>query len=87
MAGGLFIFTHSNQGNRRKRAHYLIIRGIAIESIVPLTRVVSHTVSDYQIERQAGQFMSENEKVLRLYHMAERKLVLHFKDGKWLIAA
>ena len=28
------------------------------------------------------QFMSENENALRLYHMAERKLKPHFKEGK-----
>lgn len=33
------------------------------------------------------QFMSENENTLRLYHMAERKLKPHFKDGKLPITA
>ena len=33
------------------------------------------------------QFMSENENALRLYHMAERKLKPHFKDGKLPITA
>ena len=33
------------------------------------------------------QFMSENENALRLYHMAERKLTPHFKDGKLPITA
>ena len=33
------------------------------------------------------QFMSENEKALRLYHMAERKLKPHFKDGKLPVTA
>ena len=33
------------------------------------------------------QFMSENENVLRLYHMAERKLKPYFKDGKLPITA
>ena len=33
------------------------------------------------------QFMSENENVLRLYHMAERKLKPHFKEGKLPITA
>ena len=33
------------------------------------------------------QFMSENENTLRLYHMAERKLTPHFKDGKLPITA
>ena len=33
------------------------------------------------------QFMSENENALRLYHMAERKLKPHFKEGKLPITA
>ena len=33
------------------------------------------------------QFMSENENALRLYHMAERKLKPHFKDGKLPVTA
>ena len=33
------------------------------------------------------QFMFENENALRLYHMAERKLKPHFKDGKLPITA
>ena len=33
------------------------------------------------------QFMSENENTLRLYHMAERKLKPHFKEGKLPITA
>lgn len=33
------------------------------------------------------QFASENENALRLYHMAERKLKLYFKDGKLPITA
>lgn len=33
------------------------------------------------------QFMSENENVLRLYHMAERKLKPYFKDGKLPVTA
>ena len=31
--------------------------------------------------------MSENENTLRLYHMAERKLKPHFKEGKLPITA
>ena len=33
------------------------------------------------------QFMSENENALRLYHMAERKLKPHFKNGKLPVTA
>ena len=33
------------------------------------------------------QFMSENENALRLYHMAERKLKPHVKDGKLPVTA
>ena len=33
------------------------------------------------------QFVSENENALRLYHMAERKLKPHFKEGKLPITA
>ena len=31
------------QGDRRKRAHHLITRGAAIESIAPLTKVLTET--------------------------------------------
>ena len=32
------------KGDRRKRAHHLITRGAAIESIAPLTKVLTETV-------------------------------------------
>ena len=31
------------KGNRRKRAHHLITRGAAIESVAPLTKVLTET--------------------------------------------
>ncbi|MFR2841976.1 MAG: DUF3847 domain-containing protein [Acutalibacteraceae bacterium] len=31
------------QGDRRKRAHHLITRGVAIESVAPLTKVLTET--------------------------------------------
>ena len=35
--------TYYEKGDRRKRAHHLITRGAAIESVAPLTRVLSET--------------------------------------------
>ena len=35
--------TYYEQGDRRKRAHHLITRGAAIESIAPLTKVLTET--------------------------------------------
>ena len=35
--------TYSEKGDRRKRAHHLITRGAAIESIAPLTKVLTET--------------------------------------------
>ena len=35
--------TYYEKGDRRKRAHYLITRGAAIESIAPLTKVLTET--------------------------------------------
>ena len=35
--------TYYEKGDRRKRAHHLITRGAAIESIAPLTKVLSET--------------------------------------------
>ena len=33
--------THYEKGDRRKRAHHLITRGAAIESVAPLTKALS----------------------------------------------
>ena len=35
--------TYYEKGDRRKRAHHLITRGAAIESVVPLTKVLTET--------------------------------------------
>ena len=35
--------TYYEKGERRKRAHHLITRGAAIESVAPLTKVLSET--------------------------------------------
>ena len=35
--------TYYEKGGRRKRAHHLITRGAAIESIAPLTKVLTET--------------------------------------------
>ena len=35
--------TYYEKGDRRKRAHHLITRGAAIESIAPLTKVLTET--------------------------------------------
>jgi len=35
--------TYYEKGDRRKRAHHLITRGAAIESIAPLSKVLSET--------------------------------------------
>lgn len=35
--------TYYERGDRRKRAHHLITRGAAIESVAPLTKVLSET--------------------------------------------
>ena len=35
--------TYYEKGNRRKRAHHLITRGAAIESIAPLAKVLTET--------------------------------------------
>ena len=35
--------TYYEKGDRRKRAHHLITRGAAIESVAPLTKVLSET--------------------------------------------
>lgn len=35
--------TYYEKGNRRKRAHHLITRGAAIESVAPLTKVLTET--------------------------------------------
>ena len=35
--------TYFEKGDRRKRAHHLITRGAAIESIAPLTKVLTET--------------------------------------------
>ena len=36
--------TYYEKGDRRKRAHHLITRGAAIESVAPLTKVLSESV-------------------------------------------
>ena len=35
--------TYYEKGDRRKRAHHLITRGAAIESVAPLTKVLNET--------------------------------------------
>ena len=35
--------TYYEKGDRRKRAHHLITRGAAIESVAPLTKVLTET--------------------------------------------
>ena len=35
--------TYCEKGDRRKRAHHLITRGAAIESVAPLTKVLTET--------------------------------------------
>ena len=35
--------TYHEKGDRRKRAHHLITRGAAIESVAPLTKVLTET--------------------------------------------
>ena len=35
--------TYYEMGDRRKRAHHLITRGAAIESVAPLTKVLTET--------------------------------------------
>lgn len=35
--------TYYEKGERRKRAHHLITRGVAIESVAPLTKVLTET--------------------------------------------
>ena len=35
--------TYYEEGDRRKRAHHLITRGAAIESVAPLTKVLTET--------------------------------------------
>ena len=35
--------TYYEKGDRRKRAHHLITRGAAVESVAPLTKVLSET--------------------------------------------
>ena len=35
--------TYFEKGDRRKRAHHLITRGAAIESVAPLTKVLTET--------------------------------------------
>ena len=35
--------TYYEKGDRRKRAHHLIARGAAIESVAPLTKVLTET--------------------------------------------
>ena len=35
--------TYYEKGDRRKRAHHLITRGAAIESVAPLTKVMTET--------------------------------------------
>ena len=35
--------THYEKGDRRKRAHHLITRGAAIESVAPLTKTLTET--------------------------------------------
>ena len=35
--------TYYKKGDRRKRAHHLITRGIAIESVAPRTKVLTET--------------------------------------------
>ena len=35
--------TYYERGDRRKRAHHLITRGAAIESVAPLTKVMTET--------------------------------------------
>ena len=37
--------TYYEKGDRRKRAHHLITRGAAIESVAPLTKVLTETES------------------------------------------
>ena len=43
---------------------------------------VANKLATIKWKSKREQFMSENENALRLYHMAERKLKPHFKDGK-----
>ena len=47
--------TYYEKGDRRKRAHHLITRGAAIESVAPLTKVLTET-----------EFYALAEKVLSL---------------------
>ena len=48
---------------------------------------VADKLSTIKWKGKREQFMSENENALRLYHMAERKLKPHFKEGKLPITA
>ena len=43
--------TYYEQGDRRTRAHHLITRGAAIESVAPLTKVLSETEFDAFAEK------------------------------------
>ena len=48
---------------------------------------VADRLSAIKWKSKREQFQAENENALRLYHMAERKLKPHFKDGKLPITA
>ena len=48
---------------------------------------VADKLSTIKWKGKRQQLMSENENALRLYHMAERKLKPHFKEGKLPITA
>lgn len=43
--------TYYEKGERRKRAHHLITRGAAIESVAPLTKVLTETEFDSFAEK------------------------------------
>ena len=43
--------TYYEKGDRRKRAHHLITRGAAVESVAPLTKVLTETECDAFAEK------------------------------------
>ena len=57
--------TYYEKGDRRKRAHHLITRGAAIESVAPLAKVLSETEFYSFVEKAFA--LPDVKSLLRLY--------------------
>ena len=75
--------TLSGKSNRRKELDELL----RMVQFYADGKPVADKLAAIKWKGRREQFMSENENALRLYHMAERKLKPHFKNGKLPVTA